>query len=106
MKVILLHSYFDPLHLDEVREEMRRRGAPRIRGFWSTTYNMWMAIEGCHRLRAAKELGLTPTMKDISGQRYVTYQRDGENVKVRTTALIEELTATAWQSDVINFPDE
>lgn len=57
-----LHWYHREAHLAEVVEEMRRRGPPRIRAYWDDVAGIWHAQEGTHRLRAAKQLGLVPTM--------------------------------------------
>lgn len=60
VKVHLLHYKYDPAHLADVTDEMRRRGAPRIR---ATLHDgQWFAHEGCHRLRAALALGVAPVM--------------------------------------------
>lgn len=103
MEIALYHKHYDEQHLAEVKQEMVKRGAPVLRGIWSEVYGMWMAVEGCHRIRAAKELGLTPTMKDIGGQKYTTMQIDGENVKVKVSDLAEELTSTAWKAEIVSF---
>lgn len=54
--IYLSHDHYDPDHLVEVKAEMAKLGSPTIRvidadgGYW--------AVEGCHRLRAAEELGV------------------------------------------------
>lgn len=62
--VALLHEHFDAAHLDEVKADMITMGAPTIRVAWSPC-GCWAALEGCHRLRAAEALGLTPTIVPI-----------------------------------------
>ena len=62
MRVILLHEHYDDGHLAQVTEEMRILGAPRILAAWVECFGAWVALEGCHRLRAAHALGLTPEM--------------------------------------------
>jgi hypothetical protein len=59
MQIALLHKHYNGNHLEAVKTEMQNLGAPVIRAIWSETYGMWMAVEGCHRIRAAKDLGLT-----------------------------------------------
>ena len=55
-------------HYAEVREEMRKLGAPTIRAAWCETHGAWAAIEGSHRLAAAQELGLVDdvTIVDVT----------------------------------------
>lgn len=65
MTIILLHTYYDKNHLDEVKSEMQQLGAPVIRAIWDQSVGMWVALEGCHRLRAARELGLEPIIENV-----------------------------------------
>lgn len=65
MKIALVHNHYSEQHLAEVIEQMRNLGAPRIKAVWMECYDMWAAIEGCHRIRAAKALGLTPVIDEI-----------------------------------------
>ena len=105
MQIALLHKHYNEQHLAEVKAEMEKRGTPTLRAIWSEVYGMWMAVEGCHRIRAAKELGLTPEIKDISGQKYATIQQDGENVKVNVATFAAEMEAELYKTDYINFGD-
>lgn len=105
MNVMLYHKHFSAQHLDEVKQEMIKRGTPTIKAVWSEAYGMWMAIEGCHRIRAAKALGLTPVIKDVTNQKTVTIQMDGENKKIAVSALIEMLNDSAAKTDYIVFED-
>lgn len=60
-----LHEHFSPARLAAVVTEMRARGplgAPRIRAYFDDVSRTWYALEGTHRLRAAKLLGLSPVM--------------------------------------------
>lgn len=65
MKVILLHSHFNADHLAKVKAEMRQLGAPSIHAVKDEAYGAWIALEGCHRLRAAQALGLIPNMIEV-----------------------------------------
>lgn len=65
MQVALLHNHFDPEHLEAVKAEMQALGAPTIKAVWMECYGVWAALEGCHRLRAAHALGLTPEIEDV-----------------------------------------
>ena len=58
MLVSLVHDFFEPAHLEQVKKEMLELGAPTIRVIDCCDY--YSAVEGCHRLRAAKALGLVP----------------------------------------------
>jgi hypothetical protein len=103
MRINLLHKHYSEEHLQKVVAEMKKQGAPKIRAIWSETYGEWMAVEGCHRLRAAAQLGLTPTVVDISNNKFATIQSDGESVKVKVSKLTEELESDLWRSEVIEF---
>ncbi|MDR3582503.1 MAG: ParB N-terminal domain-containing protein [Candidatus Pacebacteria bacterium] len=61
LAIALLHNHFDADHLEQVKAEMATMGAPTIRVAWHAG-GVWVALEGCHRLRAAKALGLTPVI--------------------------------------------
>ena len=65
MRIILVHAHYSEAHLQDVIESMRTLGAPRIQAVWSDVYNAWCALEGCHRIRAAKVLGLTPEINAV-----------------------------------------
>jgi len=49
-----------PEHVEDVKVEMLRRGPPTIRVV--DCGDCYMAIEGCHRLIAAAELGIVPVL--------------------------------------------
>ena len=46
--------------VEAVKAEMRKLGAPKIRVVDCKDY--YMAIEGCHRLMAAADLGIAPCL--------------------------------------------
>lgn len=50
-------------HLAEVIEEMKKIGTPTIRAYY--TGELYVAIEGSHRLAACSELGITPNIIEI-----------------------------------------
>ena len=101
--IILTHAHYDPDHLEAVKGEMTRRGAPVIRAIWSEVYASYLAVEGCHRIRAAKELGLTPVVKDITHNKTVRLQSDDEIVTVKVADLAAELEGSAYQSEIFHF---
>lgn len=57
--IYLIHAP-DPSKLETVKAEMQVRGAPTIRVVDCGDH--YMALEGCHRLCAAAELGLVPDL--------------------------------------------
>ena len=63
--VILLHANYDEEHLKEVVSEMQTMGTPVIRGFYCECFGAFLALEGCHRIRAAKQLGLVPVFEEV-----------------------------------------
>lgn len=105
MRIALLHNQYDEAHLETVKAEMLRLGAPKIRAIWSEAYGMWMAVEGCHRLRAAESLSISPVIIDVSSKKTLTIQVDGENVKVKVADLEEELVDNAWRVKNIKFSE-
>lgn len=106
LTIALVHSYFDEAHLETVKAEMQAMGAPEIKCIWSEVYGLWLAVEGCHRLRAAKALGLCPVVVDVSNDETVDIQSDDE-IETRSIAeLMEELQDSAPTSAVLDFEDE
>jgi len=65
MTIALVHDHYDQKHLDVVKAEMLIWGAPVIKAVWMECYQMYAALEGCHRIRAAYDLGLTPTIAEF-----------------------------------------
>ena len=65
MRVALVHSHYSEEHLAEVIEQMKVLGAPKIHAVWMECYGHWAALEGCHRIRSAKELGLIPAIIEV-----------------------------------------
>lgn len=106
MRIALLHNHYNETHLEEVKNIMSVKGAPKIRAIWSEVYGMWMAVEGCHRLRAAEALNILPIIVDVSDKKTLTIQVDGDNVKVNRAELEEELTDNAWRMKSIEFSEE
>ena len=65
MQIALIHSEFSADHLAAVVESMKALGAPVIKAVWMEAFGHFAALEGCHRIRAAAELGLTPIIEEI-----------------------------------------
>ena len=94
MKIALVHNHYDEAHLAAVIEEMKTLGAPVIKAVWMECYGHFAAIEGCHRIRAAKEMGLTPEIEEVA------YSDDPCDVDGMT---VEEVADSSRESDVIEF---
>jgi hypothetical protein len=65
MKIALVHDHYSEEHLAEVIEQMKTLGAPKIHAVWMECYGHFAALEGCHRIRAAKVLGLVPEIIEV-----------------------------------------
>ena len=72
MKIALSHDHFDAAHLAAVKAEMQTLGSPVIRAVRMECWGIWVALEGCHRIRAAKELGLLPVIYEVEYSDTVT----------------------------------
>lgn len=101
--IALYHKQYDPKHLEEVKSEMLKLGAPEIRAIWSEVYGVWMAVEGCHRLRAAHELGLTPVIINVTSEETITIQNDEQDVTVNTLDETIELTDNITKTQLLDF---
>ena len=65
MKIALIHTEFRLDHLEKVMAQMEELGPPVIRAVWCEDRGLWAALEGCHRTRAARKLGLTPVIEPV-----------------------------------------
>jgi hypothetical protein len=101
--VIIMHNHYRPEHVDEVVEIMRTLGAPEIRAIWNPVHEMWMAVEGCHRLRAAKVLGLTPIIIDISSDETATIDIDGAPETFAVADLYEYIADRCEAREIFSF---
>jgi hypothetical protein len=52
-------------HLNEVIEDMKRLGAPVVKAVWMECWDAWVALEGSHRVHAAKNLGLEVNIEEV-----------------------------------------
>ena len=78
MQIALVHSHYDASHLAEVKTEMLTLGAPVIKAVYMECYDTYAALEGCHRIRAAKELGLVPVIDEVEYSDDLVDGTDGE----------------------------
>lgn len=58
--VVLIHKEYSQDYLLKVIEKMKELGVPMIRAFYDEFEDVYIAVEGCHRIRAAKALGIEP----------------------------------------------
>lgn len=65
MRIKLMHNHYDKSHLMSVIEKMRTMGTPTIKAYKADS-NYYIAIEGCHRIRACKELGIVPNIEILT----------------------------------------
>lgn len=105
MNIILLHNHYDADHLEAVKAEMVERGAPTIRAVWMEAYGAWVALEGCHRLRAAAELGLTPVIEEVEYSEEVTLSDIGALDEYADDYTIAQICDDAWSGEQISFED-
>jgi hypothetical protein len=105
MIIALLHRHYDGEKLERVKAEMETLGPPTIRAIWDEGYGMWLAVEGCHRLRAADELGISPVIEDISDDETIIIQDDGDGVEVNVFDLHIELSDGAPHTAILEFEE-
>lgn len=60
----------NPKQLARVTAEMQQLGAPKIRAYWDG--EKYIALEGSHRARAAKDLGITPVIDEVDLKQWFT----------------------------------
>jgi len=102
MKIKLIHNHFNHEHFEMVATEMLKRGNPVIRCIWSECHGVWQAIEGCHRLRVAHHFGITPIIKDVSNQKTVNIEVDGEVKTIKVETLLEQCNDD-YNATVLSF---
>lgn len=96
MRVALLHNHYDESHLADVVAEMQTLGAPAIHAVWMDCYGHWVALEGCHRLRAAARLSLTPEIIEVEYSDD-TFETDDEEY------VISEVCDASYDAEIIEF---
>jgi hypothetical protein len=100
MRIALLHKDYNESHLQEVIEEMKKLGAPTIKAVWMECYNHFAALEGCHRIRAAKKLGLIPEIEEVE---YSDEEIIGDSGDVYT---VSELADESYKAEIIEFDED
>lgn len=98
MKIALVHNHYDEAHLTAVIEEMKTLGAPTVKAVWMECYGHFAALEGCHRIRAAKALGLVPEIEEVE---YSDELVEG----MQDDVTVEQIADSSNESEVVEFED-
>lgn len=105
MNIILFHNHFDAKHLENVTAQMQKLGAPTIKAVWMECFSAWVALEGCHRIRAAYSLGLTPEIDEIEYSETETLNSIGVEHECDEDYTIASICDDAYANDMIEFED-
>ena len=106
MEIALFHNHFDEAHLQAVKAEMETLGAPTIKAVWMECWGVWAALEGCHRLRAAAQLGLIPEIEEIEYSDEITTDDIGMSDDFGGDVwTIGEIASDAYNKTTITFED-
>lgn len=65
MRIILVHNHYDSEKVESVAKEMLNLGTPKIRAVYVECWDAYVALEGCHRIRAAKAYNIVPEIVEI-----------------------------------------
>ena len=98
MKIALAHNHYNADHLAKIKSEMVTLGTPKIKAVWMEAYGHFAAIEGCHRLRAAHELGLTPEIEEVE---YSDALADG----AEDGLTVEQIADSSYNSEILEFAE-
>jgi hypothetical protein len=97
MTIALFHRHYDEQHLQQVMQQMQTLGAPTIKAVWMENYQHWVALEGTHRILAAKMLGITPIIDDVDYDDSTFTADDGD------IYTISEVCYDSYQCKRVNF---
>lgn|SRR5574344_749998 len=103
MYIALAHKQYDEDHLEEVKKEMLEKGAPVIRAVYVECYDCYVALEGCHRIRAAKELGLTPVIDELDYDDIKDLPMNSDGFDFDNDDTFESFLDTAHRRTMIQF---
>lgn len=107
ISIVLCHDHYNKDHLEDVKREMQILCEPTINCWYDDVNSLWFAVEGCHRLRAAYALGITPIINDISNDSTLTYQVEGEDVTVVLTEdFFNEWYDHNYHNTILDFKEE
>lgn len=90
----------DAYHLRRVIEFMARSGAPVIRAVWMGAH--WQAIEGSHRIAAARRLNLLPQIVQLQPSDRVANHDIWESGHRPTASRIVE-TIAGWRYGCVPY---
>jgi hypothetical protein len=94
--IVAPHETF-PAKLAAVKAEMEKLGPPTIRAFFNG--EIWLAVEGSHRIAAAAELGIPVEIDPMKWDDEITH--DMEDVSEQTvSAVLEYLEMTGPRYEV------
>ena len=103
MRIALVHRHYDPDKLQRVIAEMRILGTPKIHAVWEECFGHWQALEGCHRIRAAAELGLTPEIVEVEYSEDMCSTIPGYDGEEDYT--ITEVCDNGYKAKIIDFEE-
>lgn len=101
MDIALIHAHFDAKHLEAVKAEMQTLGAPVIRAVWMECYNVWVALEGCHRIRAAAALGLVPAIDEVEYSDDITTLGEDDGDEWQISVICDQ----ACNAHIVSFAE-
>jgi len=105
MRIKLFHNHYDKEHLQEVIEEMKIMGTPTIK-VYHEEFDCYIAIEGCHRLRACKELGITPNIKVLTDDNFNDEYITDENEILTVGDMLDAFNNNCSRFDTVIAFDE
>lgn len=103
MRIALVHDHYSEEHLAEVIEQMKVLGAPEIHAVWMECYGHYAALEGCHRIRAAKELGLVPEIVDVEYSDKMCSTISGYDGDA--DYMVSEICDDSYKSTIVEFDE-
>lgn len=104
MIIALVHDHFDVDKLEAVKAEMATLGAPVIKAVWMECFAHWAALEGCHRIRAAMELGLVPVINEVEYSEETTLAELGCDDS-DDGYIIAQIADDSYRAETIAFED-
>lgn len=89
MTLIIAPNKVIAARLDRVLAKMQDLGAPTIKAYWDG--EKYWAVEGSHRLAAAKILGLTPVIEEVNIDDEIEHDIEGVDSN-RVDAILDYLS--------------
>ena len=107
MKIALIHTDYRQSHLEGVIAQMKYLGPPVIRAIWCEERQFWIALEGCHRCRAAAILGLDPIIQPVEYRDGMTWSDVGMAYDYVAGAItLAQVVKDAGKEYVIGFGED